>query len=404
MKVAIAFDLNANGQGNFLTLDDATKGQLDDADYPLAGEVLVDVTDKVRSVSVSRGRSRDLDKFTAANVNILMDNRGRDFDPLYTAGPYYGQLVPKKRVEVEHLGQMMVTGQVEDWLYDYDVSGDSIAQASCSDGFAQIVNETIAAGTAVSQLSGARVNAILDAIDWPATLRQVSAGYATLDANVIGEDGVDALAYRQQVELSERGLLFIGKGGNVIFRDRVDSQNPATGVAFGSGGIPFVGIDVASTSEEMVNSASVTWTAGSAVAGTAISQDSTSIADYGLLPKTYDTLLADEASAEALAGFIVSRYSRPAYRVDKIGVNLAGMSVLQAQQVLGVELGDVCTVTWTPNGIGDPISQSVIVDAIAHDASPAEHRVTFTLSQAISAFVLDSALFGVLDDDVLGFN
>lgn len=404
MKVSIAFDLNANGQGNFLTLDDATKGQLNAATYPLAGEVLVDVTDKVRAVSVSRGRSRDLDKFTAANVNITLDNRDRHFDPLYTAGPYYGQLVPKKRVEVEHLGQMMMTGQVEDWLYDYSVSGDSIAQASCSDAFSQIVNETIPAGTATSQLSGARVNAILDAIDWPATLRQVSAGYATLDANVVPEDGVDALSYLQQVALSERGLLFMGKGGSVVFRDRVDSQNPATGVGFGNGGIPFVGIDVASTAEEMVNRASVTWTAGTAVAGTATAEDATSIAAYGLLPKTYDTLLANEASAEALAGFIVSRYSRPAYRVDKITVNLAGMTVLQAQRVLGVELGDVCTVTWTPNGVGDEISQSVIVDAIAHDATPAQHNVTFTLSQAISAFVLDSTLFGVLDDDVLGFN
>jgi len=55
MKVEIAFDLAANGLGSFFTLDDPVKGKLDNTLYVLGGDVLVDVTNTVRQVSVSVG-------------------------------------------------------------------------------------------------------------------------------------------------------------------------------------------------------------------------------------------------------------------------------------------------------------------------------------------------------------
>ena len=54
MKVQVAFDLSANGIGNYFTLNDSTRGVLDGATYVLAGDVLVDLTDRVRSVQVKR--------------------------------------------------------------------------------------------------------------------------------------------------------------------------------------------------------------------------------------------------------------------------------------------------------------------------------------------------------------
>jgi hypothetical protein len=63
--VRIAFDLAAGGAGNFFTLDDPVLGELDDAPFGLAGDILEDVTAEVRSVSVRRGRSRELERFQA---------------------------------------------------------------------------------------------------------------------------------------------------------------------------------------------------------------------------------------------------------------------------------------------------------------------------------------------------
>ena len=83
--VELGFDLSLSGAGDFFTLNDATKGALNGSTFRLAGDVLVDVTSKTREVTVRRGRSRTLEKFTAGLAQVVLDNRGRDFDPTYVA-------------------------------------------------------------------------------------------------------------------------------------------------------------------------------------------------------------------------------------------------------------------------------------------------------------------------------
>jgi hypothetical protein len=48
------------------------------------GATTYDVTSYVKSVSVERGRSRELDKFEAGTFSIALENRNRVFDPQYT--------------------------------------------------------------------------------------------------------------------------------------------------------------------------------------------------------------------------------------------------------------------------------------------------------------------------------
>jgi hypothetical protein len=83
VKVELAVDLAANGIGDYFTLDDSTKGILGGTVYKLAGDVLVDLTSYVRSVQVRRGRSRVLERFQPGIAEVVLDNRGRIFDPTY---------------------------------------------------------------------------------------------------------------------------------------------------------------------------------------------------------------------------------------------------------------------------------------------------------------------------------
>ena len=114
--VLIAFDLSLAGAGNFFTLDDAVKGELDNATFTLAGDVYEDVSDDVRSVSVRRGRSRELTAFTAGQASVVLDNRARLYDP--TAGtavsPYGPSILPRKAIFIKVGGQALFTGVVED--------------------------------------------------------------------------------------------------------------------------------------------------------------------------------------------------------------------------------------------------------------------------------------------------
>jgi hypothetical protein len=162
--VRIAFDLSLAGAGNFFTLDDTTKGELDNATFLLAGEVFEDVSDDVRSVSVRRGRSRELTAFTAGQASVVLDNRARLYDP--TAGtavsPYAPSILPRKALSIEVGGQALFTGIVEDWDLQFSLDGDATTTAKGTDGFTLLAGETITAGTATPQGSGARVSAILD--------------------------------------------------------------------------------------------------------------------------------------------------------------------------------------------------------------------------------------------------
>ena len=401
-RVQIAFDLSATAGVNFFTLDDTDKGVLDNTAYLLGGDVLIDVTQYVRDFTVNRGRSTTLQKFTAGQANVTLDNRTRIFDPTYAAGTYYGQILPRKQIVIDRDSEVIYTGLVEDWNFNYDVSGQSLAEVSASDGFTLVANQTRTAGTATAQATGARVAAVLTEIGWPLTQRNISVGQATLDADVVAADD-NALNYLQKVETSEPGALFIGKAGDFTFRDRADLQTYTSGLTFGGTGIPFTGMGVVFGVEELLNVSSVTFTAAGVIAGTAIATDAASQTAYGTIDETIDTLLASSADATALANWRVGTLSQPRYRIDAITISLEGCTPAQALQVLDVELGDVATVTWTPNSIGSAISQIVTVDQIAHDATPDRHDVTFTMSETIAAFILDDAIYGVLDDDILGF-
>lgn len=403
MKVEITFDLSNNGLGNFyFTLDNATQGVLDNTTYTLGGEVYVDVTDTVRQVSVKRGRNQQLEKFTAGNANIVLDNRTRIYDPTNTASPYYNQILPRKKVRITEQGQVIYTGQIADWNYNYSVSGDSTAQVSCVDGLTLLVDPILTTGTETAQLTGARVSAVLDDIAWPVAERRISVGQATLDADVV-TDNVKALDYLNKVTLSDPGALFVGADGFIVFRDRTDLQNASNPIVFGTGGVPFTDISVEYGIEEMSNNISVTYYGGTAVAGTAVAINETSIAQFGLFDNEYNTLLGSASDAQALADWQLSRYAQPQYRVDTITVNLDGISVATQQTVLALELGSVVTVTWTPNNVGAALSQTVTIDSINFLASPSSRLISFTMSETAAGFILDNNVFGVLDANVLAF-
>jgi len=379
-KIELAVDLAANGVGDFFTLDDPVKGLLDNATYLLAGEVLVDITGWVRGLTVKRGRSRTLEKFTSGSCSITLDNRERLFDPLMAASPFYGAIVPRKQIVVSKNNQPVYIGNVQDWNFSFNVNGDQTAEPASADGFAYFAQASLTPGTATSQLTGARVNTVLDSLGWPTGSRDIDTGLNTLAADIVG-DNENGLSYLQKVETSEDGAMFIGKDGKFVFRD---SSDPTfSGIQFGDGGIPFVDYQVAYGVEELWNKVNVVWSAGTAIGGTATVEDTLSQGKYGVFEVTYDTLLNSSGSAAALGSAIVSNYSEPKYRVDQIKVLMEGITTEQRADVLSLELADAILVEW--QNFGPKISQYCIIDGIEHSADVATHSVTFTLSETTIA-------------------
>lgn len=218
-KVYIGFDLAASG-GNLFTLNDTVKGKLDSA-YVLGGDVLTDVTQYVASVSVDRGKSRELDRYTAGHASVTLHNDSRIFDPFNTSSIYYSQILPRKPIAIETNGDRVFTGFIDDWDLTYDVSGKSFASVSAVDGFLRLSAAELDSFITTSQLSSDRITAILNRpeVAWPIANRSIETGLTTLQADVVPEN-TNALQYLQLIETTENGKFFVDSSGIVTFKNR----------------------------------------------------------------------------------------------------------------------------------------------------------------------------------------
>lgn len=403
--VELGFDLPAS-VGNFFTLDDPVKGKLDNTTYVLSGVIFYDVTSRVRGFSIRRGKSRQLDNYQSGQASITLSNNDRAFDPTYTASPFYGQVIPKREIRISSNGVRQYTGLIDDWNLDYAPQGDSTAQVAASDGFAKLANQTLTGGTATSQLPGARVEAILDSSDvlWPTSDRDIQTGTVLLGADVQAVDA-NVLNYLQTIETTESGRLFIDKSGKLVFQDAdgvVPVGSSAIDLADDGTGIKYTGMQVVYGSELLYNQTVI----GSVIpsAGTAIANGTASQGLYGIQTYTRtDLLMANSADVDALATHLVTVYQNPEFRFEAVTIDLGQISTAEANQVLGMEIGQLCRVKFTPNNIAPAIQKYAEVISIAHSADINKHTVTLGFSTLdYVSFILDDIVFGKLDTGQLG--
>ena len=110
------------------------------------GGTWTDVTEYVRNVSTSRGRSSELDTYSTGSCNITLDNRTRLFDPENTAGPYYGNLTPLRSVRIKATSGAttydIFRGYIEQWPQSYINPNDAFVTITASDAF-KVLNMSI---------------------------------------------------------------------------------------------------------------------------------------------------------------------------------------------------------------------------------------------------------------------
>jgi hypothetical protein len=396
-RVEIAFDLSADPNADFAVLDDPVKGVLGSTTYVLGGQLLIDVTDSVLGYSIVRGKSRQLDRYPAGSLTVNLNNNQRIFDPLYTEGPYFGQIVPRRDVQVTSNDVLQYRGTIDDWNLDYQPQGNSIASIVASDGLTKLANQTLTGGTATAQLTSERISAVLNdlSVNWPLHRRSIEEGLQTLQADVI-EANTNALEYMQLVTDSEPGSMFIAKDGSLVFKNRHTDESSAETVTFADdgSGIGYQGLNVVYGAELLYNEVVVSRLNG----GTVVASNLPSQADYGISTLTLENLLMDsDADAEALAQFLVGKYAQPEYRFESVDIDLVSLTEADQNEVLGLELGAVVLVKFTPNGISPAIERYAEVIRIDQRVGAQSHRVTLGLGALdYSFFRLSDSVFGRL--------
>jgi hypothetical protein len=395
-KVEIGFDLSGLPDAEFARLNDPFFGILNAPQTILGGAIYQDITPKVIDYSINRGKSRQLDKYQAGQVSILLNNNDRLFDPLFQESPFRGQIIPKRSVRITSNGIIQSETLIDDWDLNYNPNGNSFASIVASDAFAQFANQTLRGGTAVPQFTGERIAAVLSnaGVQWPNTRVDLETGFQALQGDVI-PDGAGALAYLNTIADSEPGSIFISKDGDVKFIDR-RAQSAGTPIEFADDGtgIPYQSLEVVYGAELLFNEVEISRLNGATVEAV----NNASRREYGILNLTRSGLPLDtDASAQNLADYLVAQYAEPEYRFESMDVELTDLDEETQTKILDLELGDFVRVKFTPNNIPPAIDRYAEIIRIAQRVTPTSHRVTLGLgSTEYNFFRLSDLVFGRL--------
>lgn len=395
-KVEIGFDL-VGTNAPFLTLDSATKGKLDDPDFPLSGTIFYDVTDRLVEISIGRGKNRQLDQYDVGLASVLLQNNDRTFDPTYAASPYFGQIIPKRALRISAGTALSFVGVADDWNLQYDTSGESIVSLAASDAFSYFTEQTTPAITNVEELTGARINAVLNLpdVNWPTESRRVDPGIQLINDEPT-TDSTNVLAYLKQITASEPGNFFIDRAGNVVFQDRHNTDRTTTTVIADDGtGIPYVGMNIQYGSELLYNEIVI-----GAAAGTAVTQNLTSIGEYGILNFTQTGLLTNSLdSIDSISSIYASKFSQPEYRFESVDIQLDELPAEQQREILALDISDVVLIKFTPNDIPPAIVRYGEITRIEHSVTVVSHTVRLGFASVErSAWTLSDDAFGRLSE------
>ena len=400
--VGVSIDF-ANGPafGNPLLLDDPTTplgtGILADA----PGDV-VDVSDIALQVSIRRGRNRILNKFEAGTATVILADDNGYFSAQNTSSPYYGKLLPLRKIRIyadyNDGGGVdryyLYSGYITTYNSTYGVGIEDTSKITlqCVDGFRllnSILIDTVT-GTGV-QLSGARIEALLNVVDFPTSQRLIDSGNSTLQADP-GTSNRNLLDAIQLVESSEFGGFFIDGEGNANFlsRDTVSKKADETPTIFADdgSGITYNQIEFANDDTLLVNDVTVTRLNGTSQN----TFDQTSIDTYFLHSGKRDGILVqtDTEALDQAQTLLVAR-KNTTDRIDSMTINLddaAATSKIVAG--LNLEIFDLVNVTKTVPG-GSTITKELFVQGLQHDITNNIFTTKIlTAEPLIQAFILDS--------------
>jgi len=379
-----------------------------------------DATEFVTSINIRRGRASQLDTMPVGQATIVFDDKasGRSFDPANTASAYvqsgYG-IAPRRFVKI--FGgtagtEPLFIGRVNDLDIDYVQPDNSFCIISAVDELSDLGRTNLLAFTPTSQLTSARVSAILDRpeVSFSTAARDIQTGVATV-GTVAYDDNVNVKTAIDQVVYAEDGRFFIDRGGTATFQPRISFSFSTATVAFadtddatitpfedtGGTAIPYQELAIGYGAETLYNRVQI------GVQGLAVSTaiDATSVSEFGVNTLSLgDVPLNTQAAGSTLASNLLAKYKDPVVRFNEMSVLLNGLSEADGQLVSTLDIGDLVQVTKTYT-TGSPltVTKTMFVENIAHEITPQTHRVRFGLGQAqlLTTFILDTSQLDDVD-------
>jgi hypothetical protein len=373
--------------------------------------VIVDVSNQVNLVQTRRGRNPLSDEFQTGQLTLRIVDQNGDFNPENPAGPYFELLTPMKKVQISAtysgVTYPIFSGFITSYVNTQPKDATEVAYTTITavdaQRLAQNAQISTVTGATAGDLSGTRVNEILDQISWPATMRDVDAGLTTMQA----DPGTNrtSLSALQTVALSEYGAIYVDASGSFVFQDRSVTAGSigATPTLFADDG---TGIQYANAVWKLddtliFNKSTVTRAGGTAQVAT----NQASIDKYFLHSYFLDGLLmqTDAVALDYAQAYTASR-AETSIRCDAVELDLYtnnyNAGIIAA---LDLDFFDPITVITTQPG-GSTLNKTLQIFGVAFNITPNSWKTTFTtLEPVIDAFILNNTIYGTLDYNVLSY-
>ena len=376
-----------------------------------ATAVIVDVSNQVNYIKTQRGRNALSDQFQTGTLTLRIIDQNGDFNPLNPGSPYFELLTPMKKVQItatySSVTYPIFSGFITSYVNTQPSDATEVAYTTITavDAFrlgnlAQISTVT---GATAGDLSGTRINQILDQIGWPATMRDVDAGLTTMQTDP--GTARTSLQAMQTVTDSEYGALYVDATGSFVFQDRSVTAgsigDPTTLFADDGTGIKYANATWILNDSLVFNSATVTRTGGSPQNSfNQASIDKYFLHSYNL----QDLLMQTDAVALDYAQAYVASRAETSIRCDAVELDLYtdnyNSGIIAA---LDLDFFDPITVITTQPG-GSTLEKTLQIFGVGNTITPNSFKTVFTtLEPVIDSLILDNAIYGMLDYNVLSY-
>lgn len=397
------------GFGRSLILGDATDGKLGTNELSTSASSFVTVPD-VQDISISRGRDDIFQHYNAGQATIRFLDRNGDWNPNYTAGPYYGKIRPLNKIQItatyNSTTYYLFSGYVESYDYEFEIKpAFPTVTIQAQDGFRLLALNNIetVTGAAAGETTAQRLVEILAEAAWPTSLQDITTGDITVQADP--GNTRSGLAACQEMEDAELGAFFMSSDGKATFFSRSAlglKAATATGsrVQFSDAAgaaHPYQILDFTFDDQDLANDVTVTRNGGTAQ--TAANQSSIDKYYRRTLNRS-GILVESDSQALSQANAILN------YRDDvQLLIRTVGGDISVSNQAtidsLGLELCDPIYVRKAA-AAGPAIEASLLVGSIQHQITPSQWVTTVgTYVPLSTAFILGSTSFGILGTSTL---
>jgi hypothetical protein len=373
--------------------------------------VIVDVSDVVDSVSIKRGRNAQADEFQTGTLTLRIVDQNGDFNPQNPSSPYFGLLDPMRKVSISAtyggITYPMFSGFITSYTTTTPKNATDVVyttiQSVDAQRLAQNAQISTVTGATAGDLSGTRIDQILDQIAWPASMRDVDAGLTTMQADP--GTARTSLAALQTVTNSEYGAFYVDASGSFVFQDRsvTTASIGGTPTVFNDNGTDIGYFNAVWRLDDTLifNQANVSRTGGTVQNAT----NAASVEKYFAHTYNIQNLLmqTDAVALDYARAYVASR-AETSVRCDAIELDLYtdnyANGILAA---LDLDFFDPVTITTNQPG-ASTLTKTLQVFGVAHNVTPNKWRTTFTtLEPVIDGFIIGNANYGVLGQNVLSY-